>query len=267
MKLTLIYDPYKNGMPMKVAAFMSGSGTNIIRLIEKEKTLKEKLGTAPFNVVFIFSDRSDGKCQGERIAHENGIPYFSYDIREFHRIKGIIRTVNTPAGLKARREFDSTPARLVKAFETDIIALGGYMSFTTLGRCVNVHPADLSILAQGGNRKYTGDNAVLDAIAAGEKTLRASTLWTDQGVDTGPLLMVSEPIMVELPAPLDELKRDEEKLSEIAGLHQQRLKEAGDWEIFPHTIEMIANGRFALDELNNVYVDGIPVPEGYRPSP
>ncbi|MCP4668777.1 MAG: formyl transferase, partial [Deltaproteobacteria bacterium] len=46
--------------------------------------------------------------------------------------------------------------------------------------------------------------------------------------------------------------------------HQERLKEAGDWKIFPRTIEMIARGRFALDENNRVYVDGDPVPEGLR---
>jgi folate-dependent phosphoribosylglycinamide formyltransferase PurN len=249
---------------MRVAAFMSGSGTNIIKLIEKEKALKEKSGSSPFHVVFIFSDRSDGKCRGEWIALENGIPYFSYDIRAFHNIRGIRRTVATSEGMEARREFDFIAAKLVKAYDIDVIALGGYMSFITLGRCVNVHPADLSILTSDGRRKYTGDHAVPDAIAAGEKTLRSSTLWTDQGVDTGPLLMVSRPVDVELPVPLEELKKDENRLLEVADLHQQRLKEAGDWEIFPRTIEMTANGRFALDEFNNVYVDGVSVPDGYR---
>jgi hypothetical protein len=76
--------------------------------------------------------------------------------------------------------------------------------------------------------------------------------------------MVSAPVKVELPAPLDELKMDKNRLLEIADIHQQRLKEYGDWVIFPLTIEMISNGRFALDEFNNVYVDEIPVPEGYR---
>jgi len=249
---------------MKVAAFMSGSGTNIIRLIEREKTLREKFGISPFNVRFIFSDRSDGKCRGEHIACENGIPYFSYDIRIFHIMRGIRRTVATPDGMAARREFDSIAAGLVRAFDIDVIALGGYMSFITLGRCVNVHPADLSILTPEGKRRFTGDHAVLDAIVAGETTLRSSTLWTDQGVDTGPLLMVSGTVNVELPASLEELKKDEKRLLEIADLHQQRLKEIGDWEIFPRTIEMIARGRFAMDESNNVYVDGICVPEGYR---
>lgn len=264
MRLTKIFDPEKKRLPMKVAAFMSGSGTNIIKLIERENALKKESSASPFHVVFIFSDRSDGKCRGEKIAYENGIPYFSYDIRAFHKIKGIKRTVKTHEGMAARREFDSIAAELVKAFDIDVIALGGYMSFISLGRCVNVHPADLSILTPGGKRRFTGDHAVLDAIVAGEKTLRSSTLWTDQGVDTGPLLMVSAPVEVELPVHLEELKKDEKRLQEIADNHQQGLKETGDWEIFPRTIEMIAKGRFALDEYNNVYVDGKPVPEGYR---
>jgi len=264
MKLTRIFDPDKNGLPMKVAAFMSGSGTNIIKLIEREKALKEKTGTSPFHVVFIFSDRSDGKSRGEKIAFENGMPYISYDIRVFHNLRGVRRTTGTTEGLAARREYDSIASEMVHAFDIDVIALGGYMSFITLGRCINVHPADLSILKSDGKRRYTGDNAVFDAIAAGEKALRSSTLWTDQGVDSGPLLMVSRPVEVELPEPLAEIKKDKKRLVEVADLHQQRLKEVGDWEIFPRTIEMIANGRFALDESNNVYVDGRHVPEGYR---
>ena len=153
---------------------------------------------------------------------------------------------------------------LVNAFEIDVIALGGYMSYITLGRCVNVHPADLSILAPDGKRRYVGDNAVLDAIAAGETTLRSSTLWTDQGVDTGPLLMVSDPLQVELPDSLDSLVRDKERLIQVSNEHQARLKEIGDWKVFPQTIEMIARGRFAFDESNQVYVDGRLVPQGYR---
>jgi folate-dependent phosphoribosylglycinamide formyltransferase PurN len=249
---------------MRVAAFLSGSGTNIIRLLEREKRLSTEGGTSPFQVIFIFSDRSDGSCQGEKIAYQNGIPYFSYDIRTFHRLRALTRRVDTPEGLAARREFDSLAKRLVEAFEVDVIALGGYMSYITLDRCVNVHPADLSILTPDGERKYVGDHAVLDAISSGETILRSSTLWTDQGVDTGPLLMVSDPLKVELPEPLDALLKDREELLDVVQKYQERLKEVGDWKIFPRTIEMIAEGRFALDEMNTVYVDGHPVPEGYR---
>jgi folate-dependent phosphoribosylglycinamide formyltransferase PurN len=263
MGLMPIFDPLEKHRPMRVAAFMSGSGTNILRLLEREKEL-ERQGTKLFQVVFIFSDRSDGRCRGESIAHEYGIAYFSYDIRRFHEIRGVKRSVKTKEGLEARKEFDQVPKKLVEAFEVDVIALGGYMSYTTLNRCVNVHPADLSIKDPQGNRKYVGDRAVYDAILAGERELRSSTIWTDEGVDTGPLLMVSEPLPVELPLKLQELKKNPELLEKVAQEHQERLKEVGDWKIFPKTIEMIAQGRFALDGDKNVYVDGVKVEEGYR---
>jgi hypothetical protein len=124
--------------------------------------------------------------------------------------------------------------------------------------------SDLSVLNAKGKRKYVGDNAVVDAIAAGEKLLRSSTIWTDRGIDTGPLLMVSDPVKVQLSEPLESLVSDGEKLLRVAEEHQNRLKEIGDWKIFPMTIEMISRGRFALDEQKRVYVDGQPVPMGHR---
>ncbi|MBW2049595.1 MAG: formyl transferase [Deltaproteobacteria bacterium] len=264
MPITPIFDPAKEKRPMRVAAFMSGSGTNIMRLLEHERTLRAREGRSPFETVFIFSDRSDGKSSGETIALKNGLFYSSYDIRAFHSMRSIKRSVRTPEGMAARREYDRTAKRLVEAFEIDIIALGGYMSYITLNRCVNVHPADLSISLPDGRRKFVGDHAVEDAISAGEKVLRSSTLWTDEGVDSGPLLMVSDPVPVTLPEPLETLIRDRERFLTVADEHQERLKEVGDWKIFPRTIELIARGRFALDDEGRVYVDGRTVPEGYR---
>jgi folate-dependent phosphoribosylglycinamide formyltransferase PurN len=249
---------------MRVAAFMSGSGTNILKLIEWEKMLKSKDGKSPFEVIFIFSDRSDGVSAGEKIAHENGLPYFSYDIRTYHRVRSLKRSVGTPEGLSARTQYDRVAKTLVNAFEIDVIALGGYMSYITLDRCVNVHPADLSICLSNGQRKYVGDHAVRDAIAAGETILRASTLWTDKGVDTGPLLMVSEALPVELPEALDSLIKKREVFLKVVDVHQDRLKAVGDWKIFPRSIELIARGRFGFDEKRRLHFDGQPAPQGHR---
>lgn len=264
MTLTPIFDPQLMGRVMRIAAFMSGSGTNVIRLLEREKELEQKPGGSPFKIIFIFSDRSDGGSAGEKIALDKGIPYFSYDIRKFYSLKGLKRSALTPATLSARREFDSVASRLIKAFDIDIIALAGYMSYLTLHRCVNVHPADLSILTSDGKRKYVGDYAVGDAIANGETSLRSSTIWIDAGVDTGPILMVSNALKVKLPSPLPDLLKDREAFEKVVDEHQKRLKELGDWRIFPQTVEMIARGHFSIDEDNNVYVDGQPVPQGYR---
>ena len=74
--------------------------------------------------------------------------------------------MSTPEGLAARHDFDNVAGTLVRAFDIDVIALGGYMSYLTLEPCINVHPADLSILDSKGKRKYVGDNAVVDAMVA-----------------------------------------------------------------------------------------------------
>ena len=264
MTITPIFDPENKGRAMRIAAFMSGSGTNVIRLLERERELEKEPGGSPFRLSFIFSDRSDGKSAGEQIAHERGMPYVSYDIRRFHELKGLKRTTMTPEGMEARREFDSVASRLITAFDIDIIVLAGYMSYLTLNRCVNVHPGDLSILTPDGKRRYVGDHAVADAIASGETSLRSSTIWTDEGVDTGPLLMVSDPLPVDLPSPLPDLMDNEVLFQKVIGAHQKKLKEIGDWNILPLTVEMIARGRFSLDEHGTVHVDGKPFPQGYR---
>lgn len=253
-----IFDAQAAGRPLRVAAFMSGSGTNIRRLLER--------GSPHYEIAFIFSDVAHEKCQGQNIAREYGLPYFAYDTRRFHELKGVKRSVLTPEGLAARREYDQVAASLVGAFKVDVIALGGYMSFLTLPGGVNVHPADLSLVDDSGQRRYVGDDAVYDAILAGEQELRSSTLWIDQGVDSGPLLMVSEALPVELPAPLDELTADPDRLREVVDQHQERLKERGDWVVFPLTMELIGQGRMALDENGVAYLDGKPYPGGVRPS-
>jgi hypothetical protein len=83
-------------------------------------------------------------------------------------------------------------------------------------------------------------------------------------VDTGPLLMVSQPVRVQFQGPIKSLMADSGRLSRVAEEHQRHLKEIGDWKIFPRTIELIARGRFALDEGNQVFLDGHPVPDGFR---
>lgn len=252
------FSPAAKARPLRVAAFMSGSGTNIRRLLERENP--------EYEVAFIFSDRSDGHCQGEKIAHEYGLPYFSYDIRRFHELRGLPRSAVTPAGKAARRAYDQVSRRLARAFGVDLIALGGYMSYLTLPHGVNVHPADLSVLDARGRRRFVGDDAVRDAIAAGQTELRASTLWIDRGVDTGPLLMVSDPLPVELPAPLADILAEPARLRAVADAHQDRLKERGDWVIFPLTVALMAAGRLTINPAGVAELDGVARPDGVRPA-
>jgi len=264
MSLTPLFDPAAAGRPMRVAAFLSGSGSNVVQIIERQLELEQEHGQSPFEVVFLFSDTTDGSCRGESIAHQYDKPYFARDVRRWHEARGLERTVATPEGWVAREEFDQTARKLVAAFEIDVNVLAGYMSVITLPRCVNVHPADLSVKEPDGRRRFVGDHAVRDAIAAGQTELRSSTLWTDEGVDSGPVLMISEALPVHLPAPVEELRSDPARLRQVAGEHQERLKEIGDWVIFPKTLEYLAAGRYALDGDGVIHFDGRPAPDGLR---
>jgi folate-dependent phosphoribosylglycinamide formyltransferase PurN len=260
----------KGDAPMRVACFVSGSGTNARRIIERSLE-EDSLYEASLIFTDVRNDRlrksGEKRCRAKDIADEYGISYECEDIRDFYRERGVKRS-----DLRLRPEFDRLVVEKVAPYGVDLVALAGYMSITTRplleayeGRMVNVHPADLSIM-EGDDRKFVGIHVVRDAILAGERELRASTHVVREKVDHGEILVVSEPIPIRLPegAVLEELAQDKKLLGVIVDEHQGRLKERGDWVIFPLTIQMIAEGRFALDGEGSVYVDGAPAPRGYR---
>ncbi|MCW3979394.1 MAG: formyltransferase family protein, partial [Candidatus Bathyarchaeota archaeon] len=133
------------------------------------------------------------------------------------------------------------------------------------GGIYNVHPADLSIM-DDEERKYVGIHVVRDTILAGETEIRASTHVVREKVDHGEILVISEPVHVKLPegATLDALEQDKKLLAKVVDEHQDLLKERGDWVIYPLTLQMIAEGRFALDGEGNIYLDGELAPRGFR---
>ncbi|MEW6444391.1 MAG: formyltransferase family protein [bacterium] len=260
--LRRLYTPVA-GRPMRVAGFMSGSGTNLVKVLERQAELEREPCGSPFRVVVIFTDKPASNASG--IGRERGIPVVTEDILAFYRARGH----RGKQDLSLRPEFDRRVIEALAPFSIDAVVLAGYMSVVTAplldafaGRIVNVHPADLRIL-EGGKRQYTGDRAVRDAILAGEPSVRSSTHIVRAEVDYGEVLMVSKPVPVVLPQGLGpgDLARPEnrELARKIADEHQERLKQAGDWVILPATLERIARGRYGLDESHRVYLDGEPL--------
>jgi folate-dependent phosphoribosylglycinamide formyltransferase PurN len=248
---------------MRVAGFMSGSGTNLVKILERQADLGRSSQGCPFEVAVVFTDNPSGNAA--RIADSFRLPLVVEDILAFYRARGR----ETKRDLALRPEFDRRVLDALLPHAVDAIALAGYMSVVTeplleafAGRIINVHPADLRIL-EGGRRKYTGDFAVRDAILSGEPVLRATTHIVRKDVDGGEILMVSAPVRVELPpgvAPGRPAWPAERALwNRIAAEHQERLKRAGDWVILPETIERLARGRYSLDETGCVYLDGEPL--------
>lgn len=245
---------------MRVAGLMSGSGSNLRKIIEHEKMIKFLEGRSPYQVVVIFSDNPASNA--ERIGEEYGIPVVIRDMVAFYREKGKPRR-----DLSVRAEFDDGTVRALKPFGADVVAYAGYMSIATLPLMnaflgINVHPADLSIKDDGGRRRYTGSHAVRDAILAGEKQVRATTHIVEGEVDYGGILMISPPLPVTLPEAFDE--NDKEQVRAVSEQHQDKLKEVGDWMVFPKTLEYLADGRFSQDEEGNLYFDNEAIPRGLR---
>lgn len=257
MALKPIHDP-KSGV-LRVLGLMSGSGSNLRKIIEHQEQLREREGGCLFQMVAIFSDNAASKAL--EIGKEHDLPVIIHDIGSFYKKHRAPRS-----DLTLREKFDQLTVEMLSVFKAEVAAFGGYMSLATrpLIRAftgVNVHPADLSVL-ESGKRKWTGGHAVRDQVSAGAKILRATTHLIEPECDMGRIFMISKPLAVAVPEGLD--PKDPAQLQKIADYNQDRLKENGDWVIFPRTIEEIARGNFQRDESGAFYFKGVPVPDGAR---
>ena len=270
MKRQLIFDARREKL-MRVACFMSGSGTNAIKIIERSLKADSK-----YEVSLVFADVRDDRidkggnkiCKALDIARDYGIAYEINDIRDFYKSKGY----RSKRDLSLRPEFDLMILERINPHNIDVIALAGYMSIVTKplidfydGRIVNVHPADLSV-KEGGRRKYVGMYAVRDAILGGETALYSTTHIVREKVDYGEILVRSEPLAIKLPigVSLESLSNDKRLQRKVANDHQSQLKRQGDWVIYPLTLQLIADGRVAFDTKGNIYIDGAIAPNGLR---
>lgn len=252
VELTKLWDPSKG--QLRVVGLMSGSGTNLRKIIEHELELISRDGQSPFHVPVIFTNNSESNAV--KIGNEYSRPVVVIDSRAYAKSRG--------KKLKeVREDFDKEVVKALASYDCSVAAYAGYMLIASpvlvnafLG--VNVHPADLTIM-DNGKRRFTGDNAVLDALVAGQKEIRATTHLITEELDGGPILMVSRAVKIGYDIPSDEQGR-----KSIANDYQDLLKRKGDWEIFPKTIEDIARGRFSRNEQGIIYYEGFPKPKGVR---
>ncbi|MBU4502489.1 MAG: formyl transferase [Nanoarchaeota archaeon] len=243
---------------MRVVGLMSGSGSNLVKILEFEKQLEQERGNSPYKISVIFSDTYDSNAA--KIGKDFDLPVVIRDLKGYYAKRGKPRT-----DMKVREEFDMETVKALEHYDISVAAYTGYMSIATkplidayLG--INVHPADLSIFDKDGKRKYTGDHAVRDAILSGEKTIASTIHIIEEEVDYGKILMISKPIKVKLPRIFKPKKRLSKKLEKQ---NQGLLKKNGDWIIFPRTLLYLAEGRYTGDFLN-IYFDGKPIPEGIK---
>lgn len=167
--------------------------------------------------------------------------------------------------MTVRREYDATLRDHLAEYDPDILLLSGYMYIVTDALlsaypAVNVHPADLRI-TDGGSRTYTGIDAVYDAIVAGETETRSSVHFVTEGVDEGPLLVVSPPAPVHRPL-VSEVAG--EAVQSYADAHQTWMKGRCDGPALTAAFHLLADGRVTSTGAD-LTVDGTPGPHVVDP--
>ncbi len=263
-----LYDPQAKGQ-LNIVAFISGSGTNLERILELEASMRDGEGSH-FRVQAVCADRLGTRI--DEISEAFSVPSVVFSLDEFCRDRGVRR-----ADHSVRPEYFDIVMNHQLINGADAFVLAGYKVLmpenvlTRMGPMVfNVHPADLSIRDPQGRAVYIGEHGVRDAILSGETQIRSSTQIATGEMDCGPPLLISAPVNVKLPVgiTIGELKlaQNRDLLRKISSEHQDRLKAEGDWFILPRTILEVARGNFALENDGTIhYFNGsawIPIPRG-----
>jgi len=250
---------------VKAAIFLSGSGSNAEQLLE-DVIYNENPSWIP---AVLVTDRPE-RSRAREIADYYDLPLVEHDIREFYQSRGESRiSILTEAGQKIREAWTRELRKLLKPHKIDFGIMAGFIPLTNITAdfpCLNVHPGDLTV-EQDSRRLLVGLHTIPIEIAIlkGLNELRSSVLivqtYSGAGgeMDSGPILGISEAVPIDLQGvSLEELKgmaavRPEkrpiggykDRLEEIAVANQEKLKENGDWVVFPKAVEDFAAGNFA----------------------
>lgn len=241
---------FKSGK-LRVAGLISGSGKSLLSVIDRQKEI-EAVSTCNFEVVGLFSDNPGSRAQ--QIAEDHNLPILINDIHAFYQ-----KHHKKITDKDTRQAYDQTTVDFLSPLRPDIVLYAGYVWATTAPilekfNCVNCHPADLSV-EKDGHRLYAGANGVRDALLSGESKLYSTFHQVTAKVDHGPILLISEPVLVEEDPELD-IKLRTIKYLRLLNEKSRKLCALG--------IETIANQSFTTDAGGQIYYEGTPIPSGLR---
>lgn len=251
----------------KAAIFVSGSGTNAEKVLD---FWKEKSSDCFYEPVCIITDRP-GRCKAEEIANAYGVPFIAEDINEFYKSRGLDNTsLATEAGRKTREEWTQALYKKISGFEIDFGIFAGFIPLTNITDhfpCLNVHPGDLTVCSENGERVLVGLHTIPihKAFKEGFDTMRSSVIVacayeeSGSGMDEGIVVGISEDVS------FDYLGKDrnyweglfekrpkqkpvggwDDECQKFLRHNQEHLKINGDWVVFPQVINDFAAGRFS----------------------
>lgn len=147
---------------MRVAVFVSGSGSNLQAIIDA--------GIPSIEIALVFSNNPDAYAL--KRAENHGIPTLVVNHRDF----------------KSREEFEGEILKHLEPLGIELIVLAGFMRILSpvlvrayANRMINLHPALLP--------SFPGIHAARQAIEAGVKFTGCTVHFVDEGVDSGLIIL------------------------------------------------------------------------------
>ena len=190
----------------KIAVFISGSGTNLQALIDWEKNGK-LLG----KIKLVVSNKPD--AYGLERAQSAGIKTVVVQHTKFN----------------SREDHENEIEKFLKEYEIELLVLAGYMRLLSTNfvkkwshKIINLHPSLLP--------SFTGINAIEQAFKYGVKLTGVSTIFVDEGVDTGLIILQD---IVEV-ASNDSLESLTEKIHNL------------EHKLLPQTVNIVASNKFSI---------------------
>ncbi len=189
--------------PMKLAVFISGTGTNMVAIHNAIKA-----GELDATIELIVSSND----------HAKGIQYAQNE--------GLDLLVFTPADYDDPEAVDARIVEALNERDVDYVAMAGYMRKVTPvlldaypNRVVNLHPALLPA--------HRGAHAIQDAFEAGDKVTGITIHFANEEYDKGPIIFQHEvPVLPD--DTLDDLE---------TRIH------AAEHEYYPQVLQRIAQGE------------------------
>ena len=252
MQITPLYSD--TGRSMKILVLASGRGTNFEKIHSRQMELEQNGQINYGTIEHVFSN--DPKASVLAKAEALGIETSSISSEKFFADIG-----KPPSDEGGRILYDSAVISLIEeALEPDLVVLAGYRRrlsglFTErfANRIVNLYPGDTT-----KDYLVRGKSACVQAIENGERTIRCTVyLENDPETRFGTVVAQSADISLEGFG-----------IGDSAAM-EERIREQGEWRLFPFVVhDLFANGRVAIDEEKNIYVDGSKAGKsGVSPSP
>ena len=155
----------KEKMMINIGVLVSGSGTNLLAIIEAVNT-----GKIDGLIRIVISDKYDA---------------FALRRARFYNIK--TNSIN-PEGFDSREGYDKEIVSILKEKEIELVVLAGYMKILSpyfinafKDKIMNIHPALLP--------SFPGLHVQKKAIDYGVKLSGCTVHFVDEGLDSGPIIM------------------------------------------------------------------------------